>query len=323
MLVQLLPAYAAPFSAQPSSIIVVLGSKVEPWLTETLKIIKKPKKPLNSVLQHELFLAETLSSPNAIWTLTSLLLPKTPASDFKRDSSNPLYEAIVNHEFIHVEAYIVYVDMVLNNQVAYKLTSDTIDALIQYHENIHCVNAKACTEDWPDKEQQCRKLHDDFVQEVNKFIFFTHASALEGLVEGGAGELLCGKSEKVKIIISTLMKPLLPPRPCSDDNFTTVGASSVPYSGFNTAANELTTFYTRNPMVVSSRPIVYALPQFNTFAGLNRDQDYKSYWTTPNPRPIPWSRNEELQIGPFPSDIPSQLSEARSSSNFGMSEVPF
>ncbi|KAF5000773.1 hypothetical protein FDECE_11139 [Fusarium decemcellulare] len=213
MPVQLLPASAAAFAPRASSANVVLGSEVEPWLTQTLKRINRVKRPLNSIPQHQRCLTETLSSPNAIWTLTSIMLPKTPEADFKRDQSNPLVEAIMNYELVYVEAYIVHVDMVLRNEVAYKLTKDTIDALAEYHKEVHCVDAKANAYDWSDKEQQCKKLHEDFVQAINKFVFRTHVSALEGLEEEGAGELLCGKSEEVKNNITALMKPLLPPPP--------------------------------------------------------------------------------------------------------------
>ncbi|KAI5465818.1 hypothetical protein BGZ63DRAFT_348724 [Mariannaea sp. PMI_226] len=213
MPVQLLPASAAAFAPRAASVNVVLGSKVEPWLTQTLKRINRVKRPLNSVPQHQRCLTETLSNPNAIWTLTSIMLPKSPEADFKKDNNNPLVEAIMNYQLVHVEAYIVHVDMVLRNEVAYKLTVDTIDALVEYHKDIFCVDAKAATYDWSEKEQQCKKLHEDFVQAINKFVFRTHVSALEGLEEEGAGELLCGKSEEVKNAIANLMKPLLPPPP--------------------------------------------------------------------------------------------------------------
>ncbi|KAM5528053.1 hypothetical protein FOXYSP1_19322 [Fusarium oxysporum f. sp. phaseoli] len=209
--VQLLPASAAPFARRASSVQVVLASKVEPWLTKTLKRIMTEKRPLNSVQQHKEYLCEILSSPNAIWTLTSLMLPKAPESDFKRDASNPLIEAIMNYELVHVEAYVVHIDMVLENEVAYKLTKDTIDVLVRYHKEIHCVDVKTNTRDWEGKEQQCERLHDAFTKDVNQFVFRTHVSALEGLEEEGAGELLCRRSEKVKTSICALMKPLLPP----------------------------------------------------------------------------------------------------------------
>jgi hypothetical protein len=209
---QLLPASAAAFAPRASSVNVVLGSKVEPWLTQTLKRINRIKRPLNSVQQHQRCLTETLSSTNAIWTLTSMMLPKAPESDLRKDP-NPLIEALFNYQLIHVEAYIVHVDMVLRNEVAFKLTADSIESLVEYHKDIHCVNAKANTYDWSEKEQQCKKLHEDFVQAINKFVFGTHVTALEGLEEDGAGELLCGKSEEVKNNIMNLMKPLLPPPP--------------------------------------------------------------------------------------------------------------
>ncbi|KAI0480259.1 hypothetical protein GGR56DRAFT_262451 [Xylariaceae sp. FL0804] len=210
---QLLPASAAAFAPRASSVNVVLGSKVEPWLTQTLKRINRVKRPLNSVPQHQRCLTETLSSPNAIWTLTSLMLPKAPDADLRKDE-NPLIEAIYNYQLIHVEAYIVHVDMVLRNEVAFKLTPDSIDSLIEHHKDIYCVDAKADSYDWPEKEQHAKKLHDGFVQAINKFVFRTHVSALEGLEEEGMGELLCGKSEEVKnSIMGLLNKPLLPPPP--------------------------------------------------------------------------------------------------------------
>ncbi|KAL6353671.1 hypothetical protein LRP88_12984 [Fusarium phalaenopsidis] len=101
----LLPASAAPFAPRASSVSVVLGWKVEPWLTQTLKRINREEerrdnrvkqRRFNSVPQHQRYLTETLSSPNAIWTLTSIMLPKTPEADFKRDANNPLLEAIMN-----------------------------------------------------------------------------------------------------------------------------------------------------------------------------------------------------------------------------------
>ncbi|KAI1331230.1 hypothetical protein F5Y16DRAFT_296510 [Xylariaceae sp. FL0255] len=210
---QLLPASAAAFAPRASSVNVVLGSKVEPWLTQTLKRINRVKRPLNSVPQHQRCLTETLSSQNAIWTLASLMLPKSPESELRRDP-NPLVEALFNYQIIHIEAYIVHVDMVLRNEVAYKLTPDTIESLIEYHKDIYCVDAKADSYDWPEKEQHAKKLHEDFIQAINKFVYRTHVSALEGLEEEGAGELLCGKSEEIKnSVMGLINKPLLPPPP--------------------------------------------------------------------------------------------------------------
>jgi hypothetical protein len=212
---QLLPKSAAAFAPRASSVNVVLGSKVEPWLTQTLKRINRIKRPLNSVPQHQKCLTETLSSSNAIWTLCSMMLPKAPESELRKDA-NPLVEALFNYQLIHVEAYIVHVDMVLRNEVAFKLTVDSIEVLVDYHKDIYCVDAKANTYDWSEKQQQCKKLHEDFVQAINKYVFRAPVSALEGLEEDGAGELLCGRSEEVKNQIRGLMRPLVPPAPKVD-----------------------------------------------------------------------------------------------------------
>ncbi|KAF3769932.1 hypothetical protein M406DRAFT_354183 [Cryphonectria parasitica EP155] len=210
---QLLPASAAAFAPRASSVNVVLGSgKPEQWLTQTLKRVNRVKRPLNSVMQHQRCLTELLSNENAIWTLTSLMLPKAPQADLREDE-NPLVEAIFNYQLLHIEAYVVHVDMVLRNEVGFKLSKDTIEALIEHHKDVHCVDAKANTHDWTEKEQQAKKLHEDFVQAVNKFVYRTHVSALEGLEEEGAGELLNGKSDEVKTQLLGLMKPLLPPPP--------------------------------------------------------------------------------------------------------------
>ncbi|KAL8310677.1 hypothetical protein RB597_005674 [Gaeumannomyces tritici] len=209
---QLLPASAAPSAPRAASVNVVLGSKVGPWLTQTLKRINRVKRSLNTVPQHQRCLTETLFSPNAIWTLASLMLPEAPDSVLK-NNSDPLMEGILNYQLVHIEAYIVYVDMVLRNEVAYKLTPDTIEALIEYHKEVHCVNTKANIYDWAGKEQQCKKLHNEFIQAINKYVLCTHVSALEGLEEEGAGELLNGKSEDVKTAIMGLIRPPPPSLP--------------------------------------------------------------------------------------------------------------
>ncbi|KAI4289396.1 MAG: hypothetical protein L6R35_001332 [Caloplaca aegaea] len=207
----LLPASAAAFAPR-STPNVVLGSKVERWLTETLKRTNRVKRPLNSVPQHFRCLTETLSHPSAIWTLCSLMLPKAPESELRKDE-NPLVEALFNHQMVAIEAYIVHVDMVSQHEVAFKLTPETIEALVDYHKDIHSVDTAAATWNWSEKEVQLKKLQDDFKQAVNRFVYRTTAIALEGLEEDGAGELLRGKSDEVRSAIMGLFLPLLPPPP--------------------------------------------------------------------------------------------------------------
>lgn len=211
MPINLLPASAQAFAPR-SAPTIVLNSKVEQWLTQTLKRINKIKRPLNSVPQHYRCLTETLSGPNAIWSLCSIMLPKKPDVDLIKDD-NPLVEGMFNYQLLHVEAYVVHVDMVSQHEVVFKLTTDSIDALVEYHKEIYSVDVSASTYTWPEKETQLKKLQEDFIQAVNKFVFRTGVRALEGLEEDGAGELLDGRSEDVKIAIQGLFQPLLPPPP--------------------------------------------------------------------------------------------------------------
>ena len=211
MPVQLLPTSAAPFATR-SAPNIVLNTKVDPWLTATLKRINKIKRPLNSVPQHFRCLTEILSSPSAIWTLCSLLLPKAPNSELVHDD-NPLIEAVFNYRMVTIEAYIVHVDMVSQNEVAFKLTPESIESLVDFHKEVHSKDTSNQTHNWSEKEVQLKKLQEDFVQAANKYVYRTSAMALEGLEEDGAGELLCGRSEEVKTAIMGMFLPLLPPPP--------------------------------------------------------------------------------------------------------------
>jgi hypothetical protein len=211
MPLQLLPASAKAFAAR-SAPTIVLNSKVEPWLTQTLKRINRIKRPLNSVPQHFRCLTETLGGTAAIWTLASLMLPKAPESELRKDA-DPLVEALFNYQLIHIEAYVVHVDMVSQHEVAFKLTPESIEALVDYHKDIYSKDASDSTYMWPEKEAQVKKLQEEFEQAANRFVFRTGVRALEGLEEDGAGELLDGRSNEVKSAIMNLFLPLLPPPP--------------------------------------------------------------------------------------------------------------
>ncbi|OQO00974.1 hypothetical protein B0A48_13663 [Cryoendolithus antarcticus] len=211
MPMQLLPASAAAFAPRAAPNIV-LNTKAEPWLTQTLKRINKIKRPLNSIPQHVRCLTETLGGEAAIWSLTSLMLPKAPDAELRKDE-NPLIEALFNYQLLHVEAYVVHVDMVSQHEVAFKLTTDTIDALVEYHKDIYSVDASANSYSWPEKDTQLKKMQSEFLQAANRFVFRTGVRALEGLEEEGAGELLDGRANEVKDKILGLFLPLLPPPP--------------------------------------------------------------------------------------------------------------
>lgn len=140
------------------------------------------------------------------------MLPKAPESELRKDP-NPLVEALFNYQLIHIEAYVVHVDLVSQNEVAFKLTPESIEALVEYHKDVWLVDNAANTWNWSEKDAQVKKLQEDFVQAANRFVFRTNALALEWIEEDGSGELLCGRSEDVRESIMALFLPLLPPPP--------------------------------------------------------------------------------------------------------------
>ncbi|KAK5188050.1 hypothetical protein LTR92_011773, partial [Exophiala xenobiotica] len=145
------------------------------------------------------------------------MVPTTPEADLRRDS-NPLVEGLFNFHFIHIKAYVVHVDMVLHHEVAFKLTKDTIDSLVEYHTDFFLVDSAAETCSWAKKEQQLERLRENFVQAVNKYIYSTNVHVLEGMPEAeGAGELLCGRNDEVRAAIMRLYVPLLPSLPSTVD----------------------------------------------------------------------------------------------------------
>jgi hypothetical protein len=140
-------------------------------------------------------------------------MPKAPEAEIRK-VSHPLIEALSNYRPIHVEAYVVLVDLLLQIGVEFKLTPDSIDSFIEYHEDVHCMDSSANgIYDGPDKNLIVKKLHGNFV-------FRTPASpVLESLDPDGSGELLCGKSREVKDKIMALFLPLFPPSPIVDMSF--------------------------------------------------------------------------------------------------------
>lgn len=94
--------------------------------------------------------------------------------------------------------------MVLRSEVAFKLTSDSIESLIKYYRGIHCPKIHIHS------ELEVKKLQEEFFQAIYKFVYRTHVSTLEGLELDGSGELLYKKSEEVKTNILSLLLQALP-----------------------------------------------------------------------------------------------------------------
>jgi len=83
----------------------------------------------------------------------------------------------------------------------FKLIPDSIKSLIKYYWDIYYTNLIDIYID----QLEIKKLHEEFIKAINKFVYYTHESILEGLEEDDSGELLSGKSKEVKTNIFSLL----------------------------------------------------------------------------------------------------------------------
>lgn len=169
------------------------------WMKVKLKQVNRFRRPLNNYIQCTLCLKEILSQDKANWTLCSIMLPQGNVTD------------ISVFQIIHIEAYVVHVDMVSRNEVAFKLCQHTIESLVDFHKEVFLVDAAENTKGLWAKEAQLRRLQEEFVEAANKFVFWTKSEVLLDLEQDGSGELLVDMSEKAKKEVIDLFKPLTPP----------------------------------------------------------------------------------------------------------------
>ncbi|KAI9868011.1 MAG: hypothetical protein M1813_006756 [Trichoglossum hirsutum] len=203
----LLPASAAPFKPRSPPKVVFKSTGRPPWLVKRLQSVHILYRQFRS--EHEVLknLSNTLSSPQAIWVLCSLMFPKAPKSQLLKDS-NPLVEAISNYQLIHIQSYIISVDLVQTNTAAFKLTSESVTELEEYYKNVYLIDIAAACNDW--SEEKSRKHQDEFSKSVNGFAYQTKAWTLLDMERDGSGELSHGRSDEVKTAIMRLFPPLLP-----------------------------------------------------------------------------------------------------------------
>ncbi|CEJ62896.1 hypothetical protein PMG11_11381 [Penicillium brasilianum] len=198
MLPALLPSSAIAFAPR-SPPHVVVNAMFPDWMKAKLKQVNRFRRPLNNSIQSALCLKTVLSQDNANWTLCSIMLPQGNVID-----------SLV-FQIIHIEAYVVHVDMVSRNEVAFKLCQHTIDALVDFHQRVFLVDAADNAKSLWAKEAKLQRLQEEFVDAVNKFAFWTKSEVLLGLEQDGSGELLVDMSEKAKEKVIDLFKPLILP----------------------------------------------------------------------------------------------------------------
>lgn len=199
----ILPSSAAAYTPRAPP-IVILKDNVS-WLEQTLKGVKRAGRPLNNLKQQAGYLIEILTPKSAVWVLCSVMLENTLGI-------KPWCPAMSESRLwmIHIEAYVLYVDMVSQSQVAFKLTEDTINDLTKFYKEVQSPDAATDSFNWPQKQAQLDRLH-EFSEAINKFVYRTNVKALEALEGDGSGELLGCCRVNAKAAILKLFVPLTPP----------------------------------------------------------------------------------------------------------------
>ncbi|KAI3534611.1 hypothetical protein CABS03_15116 [Colletotrichum abscissum] len=180
--------------------IIDLGPTIQPWLAQTLRSVEKQMEPLESVLHHQTCMIKTLSTPKSIWYLACIMVPNPSESELRQNSIQDV-ERLSDFRLIHIEAYIIHVDMRDRDEVAFKLTTESINSLVEYYERYHRVGLVAKMHERSGNDRVRKKMSEEFTRAINEFVYRTHVSALGGLEEDGTGEFLVNDSERVKDII--------------------------------------------------------------------------------------------------------------------------
>ena len=200
---RILPSSARPFTWR-SQTNVELGPKVPQWLRKALNRVKQPGLDLSTVSKKREYLANLLSSEHAIWTLCSFNLAKEPDEKL-RGMNTLLVEAF---RMVHINAYVVDVGISSKKgNMIFKLDTETIEALVKFHKDVHLVNYEASISRWSDKQAHLRELDEKFVWAVHNFVFQTSTEALEELDEGGTAMLSSHESETAQAAILDLFLP--------------------------------------------------------------------------------------------------------------------
>lgn len=202
---KLLPA-SAKYSVATSTPIVVSYLE-DTCLARLLKRLKKIRRREEKVTEHRTILADLLGGAEAIWDLASMMLPATP--DIGLPEHSDLSDgASTRGQVIHIEGMVLYVDLVESQEVCFKLTDETIEALLDYHDSIHCVTLRANHINDNEIDGKMQVAKDAFFRAIHAFTFRTGKRCLLAIQANGSGELDLQRPMQVKSKIMALFKPL-------------------------------------------------------------------------------------------------------------------
>lgn len=178
---------------------IVVTSKDTGKLAAGLLKRKRVKRTTQLYSRQAQILADLLGGAKAIWQLASVVLPSG-------SGENP-NERAGYCDGIHIQAKVLYIDFAQSQQVCFKLTIDTIDALKKHHRALCRGNFEAHFRGNVKIEENVKILMDNFDRAIEHFVHHVDTVCLDEMEKDGSGELTTQNSTNVKSTILELFGP--------------------------------------------------------------------------------------------------------------------
>lgn len=204
---KLLPATASHAVSKPM-VVANIGDR---WLAGLLERLKIGRMQVLGRVGHYDSLESLLGEEGASRLLASKALPS--ASSGTPSGCSILQATVLN--IVHVLGMIVYADLAFSHQVCFKLNGETVTALLNYHDDVHCT---AMTAKWnSDREATAATLEmqEDCRRATHDFVFYTGKGCLKEIRADDSGEPYRTGSEDVKSAVLALFQRFPPIVTCS------------------------------------------------------------------------------------------------------------
>jgi hypothetical protein len=192
------PPKLLPRLAEDSNPIIVSSSDSGRKVADLLKR-KKIKWATKIISQQAQLLADLLGGDLATWRLAPITVSGSGNAQSNQCSGS--------WKTIQIQTRVLYVDFVQSQQVCFKLTAGTVEALIKHHRNVCCDNVKAYSYANMATEIGVKALMESFELAIEGFVFWTETNCLEKMKEDGSGELTTHHSTQVELAILKLLEP--------------------------------------------------------------------------------------------------------------------
>lgn len=159
---------------------------------------KRIKRTTQCLPKQPQILAGILSGEEAVWQLASIMFPASPNTEL-----NGCFNSWM---IVHIQAKVLCIDFIESQQVCFKLTPDTIEALIEHHRSVYCENFRAQCGGNAVVEAEIKGLMSLFELTVNSFVLRVGTCCLKEMGSDGSGELASHHSSQVKSAVLRLFE---------------------------------------------------------------------------------------------------------------------